>query len=192
MCFLVCVMSLKINLGFSILLLGILSTLSLIISCTNQSPSVVDFSGSCQSQCEDEEMLKARIEEYFGLAPETYIVMCSECQFDRGGGFKARLEKDGTPLEVAYHWGWCSSGGADCGHDLCFSSPRALGDTWDVVKKKACEQTGRFLQRCSAGEFEQGWLKKTLSYTIQESRSDQSIQPWKPDCWEAWSSNKAS
>ena len=64
-----------------------------------------------------------RIKESIGLKNEDYRLECMESEIMRGGFIKATGKyKDGSNFELFYHWGWCSSGGADCIDTLCFSA----------------------------------------------------------------------
>ena len=63
------------------------------------------------------------VKQNFKLDETDYLLQCLEGDLGRGGYIKANgTFKDGSPFELFYHWGWCSSGGADCGETLCFNS----------------------------------------------------------------------
>ncbi|MAF37016.1 hypothetical protein CL622_07925 [archaeon] len=62
------------------------------------------------------------VKEQFELDQSDYDLQYSECDMGRGGYIKAKgvYEKDGSPFELYYHEGWCSSGGTDCESTSCF------------------------------------------------------------------------
>jgi hypothetical protein len=95
-----------------------------------------------QTRAEEEEknaqeLLRELIKEKYGLEENEYKLTCAECDLSRGGFIKAKgTYMDATPLELYYHWGWCSSGGADCGWDACFTSKNK--ELFSSVKKGIC------------------------------------------------------
>lgn len=73
---------------------------------------------------EGEDRFYEIIKNQFGFEKTDYTLQCAESDFSRGGYLKVKgTYKDGSPLELYSHWGWCSSGGAGCGWSMCFSSP---------------------------------------------------------------------
>jgi len=63
------------------------------------------------------------VDRSLGVNRTDYTLQCMECDMGRGGYVKAKgIYKDGSNLELYYHWGWCSSGGSDCGYDVCVST----------------------------------------------------------------------
>jgi len=63
------------------------------------------------------------LDNNFGINRTDYVLQCMECNLGRGGYVKAKgTYKNGTDLELYYHWGWCSSGGSDCGYSKCIST----------------------------------------------------------------------
>jgi hypothetical protein len=76
------------------------------------------------------------IERNFGLKKDEYELSCMECNMGRGGYIKAQgTTINGSAFDLYYRWGWCSSGGADCGSEMCFKS---TGSSFDTVKEKIC------------------------------------------------------
>jgi hypothetical protein len=85
---------------------------------------------------EAEQTFYDTIERNFGLKKDEYELSCMECNMGRGGYVKAQgTNTDGSAFDLYYRWGWCSSGGADCGSDMCFKS---TGPSFDSVKEKIC------------------------------------------------------
>jgi hypothetical protein len=79
------------------------------------------------------------IYDSYGLERMDYVHTCTECDLARGGYIKAKgTYKDGTPMELYYHWGWCSSGGTDCGWSVCFASENK--QLFESVKNIACQK----------------------------------------------------
>ncbi len=82
------------------------------------------------NQAKAEELLKEfqtrffdTIKDNYGLNTSDYALQCMECDMGRGGYVKAKgTYTDGSNLELYYHWGWCSSGGTDCGWEICFTT----------------------------------------------------------------------
>jgi hypothetical protein len=63
------------------------------------------------------------IDKNLGVNRTDYTLYCMECDMSRGGYVKAKGKyRDGSDLELYYHWGWCSSGGTDCGYSVCIST----------------------------------------------------------------------
>lgn len=62
--------------------------------------------------------------ENLGLPRDDYVILRGRCDLSRGGfvEFAAR-DRAGRRFDFYYHWGWCSSGGAACGYDVCISTP---------------------------------------------------------------------
>lgn len=78
------------------------------------------------------------IDRYFQLNRSDYILQCMECNMGRGGYVKAKgIYKNGTDLELYYHWGWCSSGGTDCGYSMCIATNSK--DFMNAEKAKYCD-----------------------------------------------------
>jgi hypothetical protein len=59
----------------------------------------------------------------FGIPSEDYELECMDSDFTRGGFISAEGRHiEGANFKLDYHWGWCSSGGSDCGFSKCFAS----------------------------------------------------------------------
>ncbi len=137
----------------------------------------------------DQTWLYDTIKNQFGLEKANYNLQCIEMDTNRGGYIKAKgAYKDGSKLELYYHWGWCAPSGYDCGWIICFSS--SDDNLFESVKSDYCnkisshqshggpictleayDNTQEVRDKCNAGEFEkitEG--KKTLSI-IQDSNS---------------------
>ena len=57
----------------------------------------------------------------------------------RGGFIKAKgTYEDNSPFGLYYRWGWCSSGGADCGWEACFKT--TLDELLETVKANLCNE----------------------------------------------------
>lgn len=141
------------------------------------------------------------IKQEFGLEKTDYELQCMECDMDRGGYIKAKGNyKDGSPIELYYHWGWCSSGGTDCGWRMCFTSTsdnlfksvknsfcgrissRGLHDEYGCTSE-AYDTTEEVKSKCWAGEFERiDEDKKTLAITQNLGRCTSSIEKSNFDC----------
>jgi hypothetical protein len=122
-----------------------------------------------------------------------YSFSCIEADIGRGGYIKAQgILKDRSTFDINYHWGWCSSGGSDCGWSLCFSS--ASNDIFESVKNESCskisstqsndgqictseayDKTKEVQNSCRAGEFEKAdGNKKSLSIIQSTGRCNAS------------------
>lgn len=128
------------------------------------------------------------IQKKFGLEKTDYNLSCMECDMGRAGFIKAKgTYKDGSPLELYYHWGWCSSGGSDCGWSTCFSS--TSNTLFESIKNRVCDRissnqynndicylnaydyTEQVKNKCVAGEYEKtSENKKTLAIKQTETR----------------------
>jgi|SRR3989344_347568 len=182
-----------------ILIIGLIFVVVLFSGCVAQD-------NSCPNKCKNEDQLKQNIEEYFSLNPNSYTIKCSECIFERGGYIKAKIEKDKEPLELYYSWGWCSSGGTDCGWYMCFTSlSEKTDDVYESVKNKFCNQisskqlnsnnipyctaeaydnTKEVKNQCLAGEFEKiEGSKKSLAIDQISERCKDRIAQGNFDCW---------
>ncbi len=83
------------------------------------------------------------INSAFALNKEDYKLDCMEGELKRGGFIKTTGKyKDNSNFELFYHWGWCSSGGADCGDTLCFSTENE--ELLNNVNEYVAKKDGRF------------------------------------------------
>ncbi len=88
---------------------------------------------------EESDEYYAKINETFDLQASDYSLNCMECNLGRGGYIRANgTYKDGTPLVLYYHWGWCSSGGTDCGWSACLKTEndQVLGNAENTLCPK--------------------------------------------------------
>ncbi|MEM0475358.1 MAG: hypothetical protein QW343_01020 [Candidatus Norongarragalinales archaeon] len=124
-----------------------------------------------------------------------------ECDLDRGGYVKAKITQGAESVDVCYHWGWCSSGGQDCGWTLVLSGSEKNG-LYDEVKRLACgklvskrnsdeeycqgtvfDDSARVQAACLAGEFEYaGNGIKTLRLKQEVSRCTYHVEKGPSDC----------
>lgn len=143
------------------------------------------------------------IKQQFGLDKSDYQLECMECDMNRGGFIKAKgTYKDGSPLALYYRQGWCSSGGADCGWNLCFTT--RSDDLFSSVENGACNQisaqqshdvytcsatteaydkTDEVRSSCLAGGFENNdGVSKTLAIAQSRGRCVSSVEKGVMDC----------
>jgi len=62
---------------------------------------------------------------------------CIEADMGRGGYVRANGTASGEPFSLYYHWGWCSSGGTDCGMSICL---RASDEVMEDAREKICQK----------------------------------------------------
>jgi hypothetical protein len=144
-----------------------------------------------------------RIKEIFGLEKEEYNLECVESQMERGGYIKLKgTYKDGSPLEFYYRWGWCSSGGSDCGWSICFSSTsdilfesvkniscnrvfsRQINDT-NICSSEAYDKTEEVQNKCNSGDFQRiDGSKNSLSIIQNSNRCGDSVAVGEFNCLE--------
>ena len=135
----------------------------------------------------------------FGLEKSDYNLSCMECSIGRGSYIKAKgIYKNSTPFELYYRHGMCSSGGADCGWDMCFSS---RGHIFDMIKNKFCDEivsgggnvnytTAQVRKECFNGKFERTIGNQKSISIIQNHHayhgigvSSYSVAAGNPDCF---------
>ncbi len=126
----------------------------------------------------DKEKLN-EITSKIGFSLGDYKILSGECDYGRGGFVKLKLEKKSSKviLDVYYHFGWCSSGGSDCGFTECIKSYSKTNTDYESIKKvlcgnldyyrwvddSTCEGTPKeaydnateIKEKCMAGDFEQ-------------------------------------
>ncbi|MFA5887311.1 MAG: hypothetical protein WC852_01195 [Candidatus Nanoarchaeia archaeon] len=118
-------------------------------------------STACPNTC-DETALRGRIDSAFGF--DSYTIQCSECDLSRGGFIKARIVFEGSAaMNLYYHNGWCSSGGADCGWEVSVTS--YTRDKFEDVKEKFC---GQLQSEGYTGEIPAGGVCGTQQYDTTE------------------------
>lgn len=103
----------------------------LIVGCTQ----VTDVK-NCQNTCADQNSIREMVSRDLNISNSSFSVVCSECHFGRGGSYKARIETATGKSDIFHHWGWCSSGGTDCGYVIKFNSSDVL--LYEKVKGKYC------------------------------------------------------
>lgn len=138
----------------------------------------------------------------FGLEKADYSLQCIESYDSRGGYIKAKgTYKDGSPLELYYHLGWCSSGGSDCGWSICFTSN--LDSLFQSVKNNTCnkiyslqshddicineayDHTEEVKNECLAGKYENiNGNKKSIAINQIAGRCTSSVEQDNFNCLE--------
>jgi hypothetical protein len=102
----------------------------------NKTSSIIVSNGN-RAELSDE--IYSAVEEQFGLNRTDYKLTCIEANLGRGGYVKATGMYEGESyFELYYRFGWCSSGGADCGWSKCFSS--ANSTLFESVKTGICDE----------------------------------------------------
>lgn len=115
--------------------------LAMLCACMNIEPYVpVPAPPVPTQQCFDgpeaQRQFESMIEQHFQIEPGTYEVISSECELGRGGNLSAVLRLEGQEVTLRYDWGWCSSGGSDCGWSSCIIAPQ--GELYDRLKAAQC------------------------------------------------------
>ncbi len=173
---------------FSLVVLG--------CSAPQLEPIQAPDSAGCALACEDDALLQEKIQTYFDYAPGSYTLTCSSCNLSRGGFIDANIIKAGEPVELYYSWGWCSSGGSDCGWELSFTTnsgsdlyaPMAANycnkiTEYSYVNKLNCtglefDITEKEKSACFLGDYtiEQNG-KRTLAISQISNRCDARVEP---------------
>lgn len=124
---------------------------------------------ACPNTC-DETALRSRIDSTFGF--ESYRIECSECDLSRGGFIKTRIIFEGSAaMNIYYHRGWCSSGGADCGWEVSVTS--YTRDKFEDVKEKFC---GQLKSEGYTGEISAGGVCGTQEYDTTDDVRQKCLQ----------------
>ena len=142
------------------------------------------------------------IKEGFGLSENQYTIKCMDSDITRGGFVEAQGNlTTGGKFELLFRWGWCSSGGADCGWTKCFAvkdndelfknvknklcneiSSKGYHDE-DICTSPAYDNTEEVRQKCLDGEFEYFiGNKKVISIVQNSGRCSSSVGRGSPDC----------
>jgi len=150
---------------------------------------------------ETENIFYDYVDNSLGVNKTDYTLQCMECNIGRGGYVKAKgTYKDGSDFELYYHWGWCSSGGSDCGYDICVSTDSE--DIFHSVKSGYCNKLywdarsdeytclGETFNNdtvakddCNRGQFESMDLsRKTFALRQMSNRCSSSVQNIGYDC----------
>jgi hypothetical protein len=146
-----------------------------------------------------------------GINLESYKILSGQCNFERGGFIKLKLEKKSSNeiLDIYYHWGFCSSAGTDCGFQECVKSYSKTNQDYDSIKSVLCTYLDDyryidepFLEggcpgelntdydnseivqnQCKAGDFEQIIQNtRTISVNQISERCTGSVQQASFDC----------
>jgi hypothetical protein len=103
----------------------------------------------------------------FNLTPSEYKLTCVEADFTRGGFIKAKgLFKNETQFQLYHQYGWCSSGGSECGWQACITSTKEL-----IQKAKTA-----LCPRLSARQGEYYPEEGVYSVRITEDDTNETIQ----------------
>jgi hypothetical protein len=165
----------------------------------------IDIAMQPKPSCYVDEANKNTIEMYligFGLENGSFNLKCTDSNINRGGHAEGSgLLLDGTAFSFLHRWGWCSSGGADCGDTRCFSA-RQGSIAFAKVKEKLCSDirsigfhddymcidpayntTEDAKKKCLAGEYEytSGDIK-TISIIQHSDRCGSFIEKGPEDC----------
>jgi len=105
-------------------------------------PTEDEYDGNETIEIPTEDELRARkyILNRFGIVDEEYSILRMEHDFSRGGFLKAEIQSQEDVFELFYDWGWCSSGGSNCGWIIKFKSKSYESNLYDSVKEKLCNK----------------------------------------------------
>ncbi len=142
------------------------------------------------------------INRAFGLDSNQYDLKCMDSNINRGGFIESEGEfNQGGEFELLYRWGWCSSGGTDCGWTKCFAV-EGNDELFETIKNKICNEisskgyhdknictspaynnTDEIRQKCLNGEYEYSIGNKKVISVIQSSgRCSSSVEKGSSDC----------
>ncbi len=143
-------------------------------------------------------VLSSILQEEFGIS--AYNIININCDPNRGGYIKTEVEDlldyNISKLKIYYHWGWCSSGGADCGRSICFSTESI--DKFNEIRNKLCDKLGKdsptsenltqedrnLISECNSKKFEKViGNKKVFSIDLQiggRRYFDENTSTWSP------------
>jgi hypothetical protein len=150
------------------------------------------------------EQTQQAVEGILSLNKSAYTLTCLECDIGRAGFIKGKAQlTNGSEVSFYKRTGWCSSGGSDCGYDLCVSGD---GPVVQAVATATCaqvhtsvldtNQTGGIAVLCGgvpvdtsnetqaaclAGAFTQDG---TFSVRVQSNRCGSAVLPGKTHCLE--------
>jgi len=122
----------------------------------------------CANHCDNPALALQAIRDDYGVIAAEYTIDCLECDMDRGGYIKAQLSQNGHTIQYFNHWGWCSSGGTDCGKIECVTSSDAnTRSDYAAAKQAICarltldpemvtppEDPDRYSRACNKGDYE--------------------------------------
>jgi hypothetical protein len=158
--------------------------------------------------CYDQNNFYKVMGEKFGFSPIDYRVECMECAFPydgiKGSYTKARLDFNGSKVEVFYKEGLCNKPGLNCGFELCISESNDSNvDLIPSLKEKYCldikseildlnnplcknkiiYDSNSIVQRCMDGYFEMNDIEgKVFSVMQNETTCGFSAQMGKVRC----------
>lgn len=142
------------------------------------------------------------IERGFGLTSNQYTLKCMDSDITRGGFVEAQGNyATGGNFELLNRWGWCSSGGADCGWTKCFAV-EGNDELFETIKNKICNEisskgyhdenmctspaydtTDEIKQKCLDGEYTFVIGNKRVISIVQSSgRCSSSVEKGSSDC----------
>lgn len=88
----------------------------------------------------------SEIDNSFGIGPSKITLTSAQGDFSRGGNLEAKgVDDNNNKINIYYHWGWCSSGGADCGLEFCASAPSAESNIHYYTEFNAPEENWLYL-----------------------------------------------
>ena len=123
----------KKGVGILILIVSLIAILIYILIPTSNEKPI--------EQNETTDNLDLLISNQFGLNLKNYEVTDIEQQTGRGAIYKASILVDNNPIELYYRFGWCSSGGTDCGWYMYFtSSSPETEELYQSVKNNFCNK----------------------------------------------------
>ncbi len=148
------------------------------------------------------------LERGFGLRSNQYTLKCVDADITRGGFVEAEGDYvNGSAFELLHHWGWCSSGGSDCGWTKCFAV-EGNNELFETIKNKICNEidsrvtyneyeygctfptydnTNEIRQKCLNGEYEYIIGNKKVISVIQDvGRCFSSVKKGSSNCLGQW------
>ena len=123
----------------------------------------------------------------FGVWTNQLSLTSGEGDFSRGGYVRGEgIDQEGNIIKFYEDWGWCSSGGHDCGFVFCFSAPiDPIEDdnsdpdyVYELMKQNLCNGDYSYSwieEGCESGKFEEmksGRIIFSLTYTGNEDKSE--------------------
>jgi len=180
----------------------ILSVIILLSGCMFNKTDVKSGKPDCYYDENNLVNYYTNIEKGFGLNNSQYTLRCMDSDIGRGGFIEAKgIYLNEEQFELLYHWGWCSSGGADCGYAKCFAID-GNEELFVNVKNKICSEifmeghhddnicttpaydnTSLVRQKCLDGDYDYTIDDKRVISIIQYSgRCYSSVEKGEPDC----------
>lgn len=75
-----------------------------------------------EKNLECKQAIQEILEQNLNLSSNEFLIGYNQCNLGRGGNIT--VQSASGNLGIFYHWGWCSSGGTDCGFSICFSGSK--------------------------------------------------------------------